>query len=80
MGGRTVTESRIVITFQSTTQAMAWERACKQQGLPGRIIPMPVVISANCGLAWLASPEDLPLLLAKAEEFGMNYDQVVEWK
>lgn len=69
---------QVVITFQTTTQAMAWERACKQEGLPGRLIPMPTVISAHCGLAWLAEPEDRELLLEKAQELALRYDQVVE--
>ncbi|HPT83239.1 MAG TPA: DUF3343 domain-containing protein [Limnochordia bacterium] len=73
-------EQRVVITFQTTTQAMAWERACKERGLPGRLIPMPVVISADCGVAWLAAPEELELLLSQAEELGLGYDQVVELK
>jgi hypothetical protein len=41
---------------------------------------MPVIVSAHCGLAWLAEPEDLPLLLQKAEELALSYDQVVELK
>ncbi|MDI9440273.1 MAG: DUF3343 domain-containing protein [Limnochordia bacterium] len=73
-------ERGAVITFLTTTQAMAWERVCKQEGLPGRLIPMPVIVSAHCGLAWLAEPEDLPLLLQKAEELALSYDQVVELK
>ncbi len=71
-------EAKVVITFETTTQAMAWERACKEHGLPGRLIPMPVVISANCGLAWLASPEDRDVLLRWAEELALRYDQIVE--
>ena len=36
---------------------MAMEAACKASGAEGRLIPVPRVISAGCGLAWCARPE-----------------------
>ena len=73
-----MTERGLVIAFQTTTQALAWERACRERNMPGRLIPMPVAISAHCGLAWLAEPEDRESLLVMAEELGLGYDLVVE--
>ncbi|HHT43540.1 MAG TPA: DUF3343 domain-containing protein [Firmicutes bacterium] len=73
-------ETRVVITFQTTTHAIAWERACKEEGLPGRLIPMPVEISAHCGLAWLAAPDTVDILLERARELDLSYDRVVELK
>ena len=54
----------LVITFENTTQAMAAEKFCTESGLPGRIIPVPREITAGCGLAWKARPEDKDTLLA----------------
>ena len=34
-------EERFVVTFATTTGAMAMERACQAAGLPGRLIPVP---------------------------------------
>ena len=48
-------EEKLVITFYTTTAAMAMERLCKDQGADGRIIPVPGSISADCGLAWCAN-------------------------
>lgn len=48
---------KLVITFHTTTAAMAMETACKASNADGRIIPVPGVISADCGLAWCANPE-----------------------
>lgn len=48
---------RVVITFYTTTEAMAMERLCREVGAEGRIIPVPGSISADCGLAWSAPPE-----------------------
>lgn len=45
---------KLVITFYTTTDAMAMERICKETGAGGRLIPVPRIISAGCGLAWCA--------------------------
>lgn len=71
-------EPKVVVTFRTTTQAMAWERACKGQNLPGRLIPMPTTISAQCGLAWLIAPAEKASVVECMQELGLEYDQVVE--
>ena len=45
-------ELKLVLTFHTTADAMAMEKACKEQNAPGRLIPVPRAISAGCGLAW----------------------------
>ena len=46
-----------VVTFHTTAEAMATERLCKTLDLPGRLIPVPRAITADCGIAWSAPPE-----------------------
>ena len=53
----------LIITFATTTQAMAMEKFCTRQNLPGRLIPVPREITAGCGLSWKAQPEDKDTLL-----------------
>ena len=53
----------LIITFTTTTQAMAVEAFCHARGLPGRLIPVPREITAGCGLSWKAQPEDKETLL-----------------
>lgn len=48
----------LVITFPTTTAALEWERTCMEKGIPGRLIPVPVTITADCGLAWAMPPEE----------------------
>lgn len=60
-----------VFTFNSTTDAIAFERACKASDIPGRLIPVPRAISAGCGICWSVSAEDG----AKVEEF-MNASEL----
>lgn len=52
----------LIITFDTTTQAMAMEKLCARKGLPGRLIPVPREITAGCGLSWKAQPEELETL------------------
>ncbi|MDO4810985.1 MAG: DUF3343 domain-containing protein [Eubacteriales bacterium] len=47
-------EFRIIITFSTTTDAMAMESYCQTHGVAGRLIPVPSVISAGCGMCWSA--------------------------
>ena len=47
----------LVIAFETTSQALAAEALFTSSGLPGRMIPLPSNLSAGCGLAWKAEPE-----------------------
>lgn len=67
-------ELRLIITFHTTAQAMAAERFCKEQGIAGRLIPVPRQISAGCGLAWSAPPETEEVLAGKLEEAGICHE------
>ena len=42
----------IVLSFRTTVEAMAWEKHCEAEHIPGRLIPLPRELSAGCGLAW----------------------------
>ena len=50
-------EERCVVTFRTTTGAMAMEQSCKAAGVPGRLIPVPRTITAGCGMCWSAPPD-----------------------
>ena len=51
-------ERRLIAAFFTTHDAMAFEDFCRGCGAPGRLIPLPREISAGCGLAWSAPPDD----------------------
>lgn len=63
-------ETKLIITFSSTTQAMAFEDACRERGAPGRLIPVPRSITAGCGLAWCADPSERDALVKLLRESG----------
>jgi hypothetical protein len=56
-------QERLVITFYTTTAAMAMECICEASSADGRIIPVPRSITADCGLAWCAKNESEDALL-----------------
>lgn len=63
----------LVISFANVTEALAVERYCQAAGLPGRIIPIPREITAGCGLAWKAAPEDRDALSAALERENLTF-------
>jgi hypothetical protein len=63
----------LVIAFENVTDALAVEKHCQANGLPGRIIPIPREITAGCGLAWKAEPGDRDALLPALDGAGLAY-------
>ena len=66
----------LIITFATTTQAMAMEKFCAEKGLPGRIIPVPREITAGCGLSWKAAPGDREVLENALTGSGMKWQEM----
>lgn len=64
---------KLVITFPTTTAAMAMEAACKEGR--GRLIPIPGELSGGCGLAWCAKPALEDALLALMAEQNISWQQ-----
>ncbi|MDD3361105.1 MAG: DUF3343 domain-containing protein [Hespellia sp.] len=69
-------ERHLVISFEATTMAMMMEELCKKQHMPGRIIPLPPVISAGCGLAWMAEAENEKMWEAFMQEHGIVSESI----
>lgn len=71
-------ELKLVVTFHTTADAMAMEKACKEMGTPGRIIPVPREISAGCGLAWCAEITDKEEILEAMQRSGIEQEEIHE--
>lgn len=63
----------LILAFDSTTQALAAEALFTEKGLPGRMIPIPAQVSAGCGLAWKAEPEQKQALLDALSQAQQGY-------
>ena len=71
-------ELKLVIAFHTTADAMAMEKICKETGTPGRLIPVPRVISAGCGLAWCTELENREQITAILLEAGIEEEDIHE--
>ena len=69
---------RVVVTFHTTTAAMAMEDSCMKEGMPGRLIPVPREITAGCGLAWRMAAEDYTEQKDRLRALGLMFDRAVE--
>ncbi|MBR0405360.1 MAG: DUF3343 domain-containing protein [Eggerthellaceae bacterium] len=67
-----------VVTFATTSDAMAMEAAAREFGIPGRVIPVPSEISAGCGLSWCAGIDEKEALLAGIEKHSLSYEGFFE--
>lgn len=71
-------ELKLIVTFHTTADAMAMEKACREDNIPGRLIPVPREISAGCGLAWCALPDQRENILLVMEKKGIEQENLHE--
>lgn len=71
-------ELRLIVTFHTTADAMAMEKACKEYAVPGRLIPVPRVISAGCGLSWCTELEERENIKAMMQSVGIEEEDMHE--
>ena len=71
-------ELKLVVTFHTTADAMAMEKACKEYQVPGRIIPVPRAISAGCGLSWCAALEEREQIVVMMRKAGIEEEEMHE--
>ena len=69
---------RLIVTFYTTTAAIMMEKQCAAAGVPGRLIPVPRLISASCGMAFSAPPESRAQVVAAAAAVGSAVDCIYE--
>ena len=69
---------RYLLTFYSASGAIAVEKFCKENEIPGRLLPVPREISASCGLCWAVPAEQKEKLRQVEEEFGEDIEG--KWK
>lgn len=63
----------LILSFEQTIEAMAVEKYCMSNNIPGRIIPVPREITAGCGLAWKTLPEEEEHLIKALEEANLSW-------
>ena len=69
---------QLVITFSTTTAAMAMVKRAQEMEIFGRLIPLPSEISAGCGLSWKTKPEVKEKMLVFLEEEKLKWEAMYE--
>ena len=71
-------ELKLVVTFHTTTDAMAMEKACKEAGAPGRLSTVPREVSAGFVLSWVAGIEYGDKIRKVIESIGVQEQEMHE--
>lgn len=71
-------ELKLIVTFHTTADAIAVEKACKEQEIPGRMIPVPRELSAGCGLAWCMAPEGRETMEGLLSSLNLESEEMAE--
>ena len=65
-----------IFSFKNTVDALEMEKRGEKRKLSGRLIPLPSIISAGCGLAWTTEPENKEQTLSVLKEEGLEPSSV----
>ena len=71
-------EKRLVITFETPNAAFTFEAACKEAGMPGRLMPAPVALTGGCGIGWTAPLEQKKQLEDFVAQRGLKIKLIAE--
>lgn len=69
---------KTVVTFATTSDAMAMEATACAHGIPGRIIPVPSDIDAGCGLAWCVDAIERNALVYALKTHALSHEGIFE--
>jgi len=70
-------ELKLIVTFHTTADAMAMEKACKGKSA-GRLIPVPRELSAGCGISWCSALTERTIVEQILSDAGIEYEEIAE--
>ena len=70
-------EEVLVVTYATTASAFAFKTCALQYQLEGRLIPVPRLLSAGCGMAWSEPARNAARLEDMLAHEGLDYERVV---
>lgn len=69
-----------IFTFYSIHYALKLEMSCRNENVPGKLIPVPRSISASCGTAFRGEMTDREKIAQIAKKDGVEIETVVEYR
>ena len=67
-----------ILSFATTADAILFEKRATAAKLPGRLIPLPPVISAGCGMAWKIKKQEAFDLLPALDTLQVPVEKINE--
>lgn len=71
-------EKKLVITFYTSAEAMATEKACKESGIVGKLISAPRELTSDCGISYSLNVEDKEKITKLLIDKNIEYEKIVE--
>jgi len=75
---RKAPENSIIVTFHTTADAIETERILKSNGIPGRLIPAPRRMTADCGIAWVSPATEREAVRRLLSDASIEVDAYIE--
>ncbi|SEN38091.1 Protein of unknown function [Peptostreptococcus russellii] len=66
----------LFVTFYTTAEAMATEEACKSRNIEGKLVPVPRVLSAGCGISWKGNSKDKDITEQALKEDDIEWEEI----
>lgn len=66
----------VVYSFHQTADAFAFEAFAKENNIPGRLIPVPRVITSGCGMAFRIAEVDFPSYEKIINDAGYPFEEM----
>ena len=68
----------LIVTYFTSTEAIATEKICNKAGIGGRIITTPRHITADCGMSFSIGIEQKEKLEQLLKDERIKYDKIIE--
>lgn len=53
---------KLVVTFPTPMDAINFEESCEKYKIPGKLMPVPIQLTNDCGIGWVAKVEDKAII------------------
>lgn len=73
-------ELKLIVTFYTTSAAMATEKVCKDSGIDGSLISAPRELSADCGISFATDIGNREKIVNLLQDKHIEYEKIVEVK
>ena len=69
---------KLIVTFHTSSEAMATEKVCKDAGIEGQLISAPRELTADCGISYAAEVTDKAKIEELLNSKKIEFDRMVE--